>query len=180
MNLEVVNTTASGNLGIEIDLDRLSTDVEEVDFDPEKHQGAYVRIKEFESLITIYRTGKYIITGSKSEEEAYNCVEQFLELLFDKGVLQTPTQEWFSMRNYVCTGELDEPQNLNKLSIQLGMNYTEYEPEQFPGLIFRPESHSAVIFIFSSGKIVITGSKSIDVAKDAFQDLKQRLISNCE
>lgn len=179
MNLEVVNTTASGDLGKEIDIDRLSTDVEEVDFDPDKYQGAYVRIEGFEPLITVYRTGKYIITGSKSEEEAHNCVEQFLELLSDKGVLEIPEHEWFSMRNYVCTGDLDEPQNLNKLSLKLGMNHTEYEPEQFPGLIFRPENHLAVIFIFSSGKVVITGSKNINVAKEAFQDLKQRLMSNC-
>ena len=175
MCLKVVNTAASGDLGVEIDLNHLSADIEEVDFDPDKYQGAYVNIEGFEPHITVYRTGKYIITGSKSEEEAHNCSEQFLELLSDKGVLDAPEHEWFSMQNYVCTGELDESQNLNNLSIILGMNHTEYEPEQFPGLIFRPENHSAVMMIFSSGKVVITGSKDLNIAKEAFQDLKQRL-----
>ena len=175
MDLEVVNAVGSGDLGIEIDLNRLASDVKEVEFDPDKHPGAYVRLKEVGPLIMVYRTGKYIITGSKSDEEAYSCRKQFLMVLTEEGVLNEPEDEWFSMQNYVCTGELNQVQNLNALAIGLGLEYTEYEPEQFPGLVFRPDDHSVVILIFASGKVVVTGAKNIDAAEKTFQSLKENL-----
>jgi len=79
------------------------------------------------------------------------------------------------MQNYVCTGELDQVQNLNALAIGLGLDYTEYEPEQFPGLVFRPDDHPVVILIFASGKVVVTGAKDIDAAEEAAQSLKKYL-----
>lgn len=175
MNLEVVNAVGSGDLGIEIDLNRLASDVKEVEFDPYKYPGAYVRLEGVGPLITVYRTGKYIITGSKSDEEAYSCRKQFLKLLTEAGVLNEPEDAWFSMQNYVCTGELDQVQNLNALAIGLGLEYTEYEPEQFPGLVFRSDDHPVVILIFASGKVVVTGAKDIDAAEEAFQSLKEDL-----
>lgn len=175
MDLEVVNAVGSGDLGIEIDLTQLTADVEEVEFDPDKYPGAYVKLEDVEPLITVYRTGKYIITGSTSEEGAYHCRRRFLGLLSDRGLLDMQDDEWFSMQNYVCTGELDQVQNLNTLAIGLGLEYTEYEPEQFPGLVFRPDGHSVVILIFPSGKVVVTGAKDIDSAEEAFQSLKEDL-----
>jgi transcription initiation factor TFIID TATA-box-binding protein len=129
MNLEIVNAVGSGDLGIEIDLDRLSSEIEEVEFDPDKYPGAYIRMKGTDLLITVYRTGKYIITGAQSEAEANSCRTRFLHLLSEENVIGTPDDRWFSMQNYVCTGELDQIQNLNALAISLGLEYTEYEPE---------------------------------------------------
>lgn len=175
MDLTVVNVVGSGDLGTEIDLNRLAADLKSIEFDPEKYPGAYLRLKGVEPLITIYRTGKYIITGSESGEEAYSCRKEFLKLLTEVGVLDIPDDEWFYMQNYVCTGELDQVQNLSALAIGLGLEFTEYEPEQFPGLVFRPQNHSVVILIFGSGKVVLTGAKDTNEAKEAFQSLKEEL-----
>jgi transcription initiation factor TFIID TATA-box-binding protein len=73
MNLKVINAVGSGDLGVEIDLNQLTSAIDEVEFDPNNYPGAYVRLRGVEPLITVYRTGKYIITESKSEEEAYRC-----------------------------------------------------------------------------------------------------------
>ncbi len=175
MDLKVVNAVGSGDLGIEIDLNQIAADIDRIEFDPDKYPGAYVRIAEVEPLITVYRTGKYIITGSKSKEEAYDCRNQFLNLLAGEGVLDTPDDDWFSMQNYVCTGELNQVHDLNALTISLGLEHTEYEPEQFPGLVYRPDNHPVVALIFASGKVVVTGAKDIDKAENAFQSLKQEL-----
>jgi len=172
MDLEVVNAVGSGDLGIEIDLSELSSEMEEVEFDPDKYPGAYVRLEGLTLLITVYRTGKYIITGAQSEEEANHSRKRFLDFLSERNVIGTPDDRWFSMQNYVCTGELDQVQNLNALAIGLGLEHTEYEPEQFPGLVFRPDDHPVVILIFASGKVVVTGAKDIDAAEEAFQSLK--------
>jgi TATA-box binding protein (TBP) (component of TFIID and TFIIIB) len=53
--------------------------------------------------------------------------------------------------------------------------YTEYEPEQFPGLVFWPDDHPVVILVFASGKVVVTGAKDINAAEEAFQSLKEDL-----
>ena len=175
MDLKIVNAVGSGDLGTEIELTRLAADIQGVKFDPDKYPGAYVRIEGVEPLITVYRTGKYIVTGSKSDEEAYSCRHQFLKLLSEEEVLDKPDDDWFSMQNYVCTGALDQVQNLNALAIGLWLESTEYEPEQFPGLVYRPENHPVVILIFASGKVVVTGAKELNQAEEAFQSLREEL-----
>jgi transcription initiation factor TFIID TATA-box-binding protein len=107
MNLKIVNAVGSGDLGIEIDLSRLSSEIEEVEFDPDKYPGAYIRMEGTDLLITVYRTGKYIITGAQSEAEANSCRTQFLHLLSEENVIGTLNDRWFSMQNYVCTRALD-------------------------------------------------------------------------
>nr|AWM95337.1 putative transcription factor [uncultured microorganism] len=61
--------------------------------------------------------------------------------------------------------------NLNALAIGLGLEQVEYEPEQFPGLIYRPESAEGVVLLFSNGRVVITGCQSIDAAEKIFSRL---------
>ncbi len=72
-------------------------------------------------------------------------------------------------------GRIRPSSDLNVLAIGLGLEYTEYEPEQFPGLVFPPDDHPVVILIFASGKVVVTGAKNIDAAEKAFQSLKEGL-----
>jgi transcription initiation factor TFIID TATA-box-binding protein len=79
------------------------------------------------------------------------------------------------MQNFVCTADLDEPANLNALAIGLGLERTEYEPEQFPGLVYRPEDGDAVLLVFGSGKVVITGAKSVEQAEATFEDFREEL-----
>ena len=53
-----------------------------------------------------------------------------------------------------------------------------YEPEQFPGLIYRMENPKAVILIFSSGKLVCTGAKKEEEVHQAVMKLRQELDEN--
>jgi len=173
----IVNIVASGSLPLELDLERLSFDIGEslAKYDPEKHPGMYLRFDEDAPLITVYRTGKYIITGAESEEESEAFRDEFLALLSEMGVIAEPDDEWFSIQNYVCTGEMGRTQNLNALAIGLGLENTEYEPEQFPGLIYRPEHRECTLLIFATGKVVITGARDIQAAEDTFEELRQQL-----
>lgn len=170
-NLEVVNVVGSGALGIELDLERLATDIGEPNakYDPDKYPGMYLRFNGDSPLVTLYRTGKYIITGADSKQTVYDQREEFLSLLADMNVLEGPTDTTFSMQNFVCSGDLDSDLNLNALAIGLGLENTEYEPEQFPGLVYRPSEADSVILLFGSGRVVITGSPDLDAAKADFQ-----------
>lgn len=64
---------------------------------------------------------------------------------------------------------------LNALAIGLGLEYTEYEPEQFPGLVYQSIGHPMVILIFASGKVVVTGAKDTNDTEEAFPSLKEEL-----
>ena len=172
--VEIVNIVSSGSLGLEIDLESLSKEIGSIaDYNPEKYPGMYLRFGEHIPLITIYRTGKYIITGADSKDESYAVRERFLDLLSDIGVMERPDDDWFSIQNYVCTAKFEQSLDLHTLTIGLGLEQTEYEPEQFPGLIYRPNSDLGVVLIFASGGVVITGCRSIRDAEKVFSELEQ-------
>jgi transcription initiation factor TFIID TATA-box-binding protein len=172
--VDIVNIVDSGSLIVELDLEQVTSDIGSIaEYDPEKHPGMYLRLDDESPHITLYRTGKYIITGADSEEELYRTRERFLILLSEKGMIDTPNDEWFRIQNLVCTGELDQSLNINALAIGLGLEVTEYEPEQFPGLVYRPPEASNAALLFASGRIVITGSPDLNAAEEtsaALQD----------
>ena len=174
--VDIVNVVASGSLGVELDLNTIAKELPEiVDYDPEKYPGAYFRFGESRPLITLYRTGKYIITGAGSEEEAATIREEFLQLLKDNSILSAAEDDWYRVQNYVSTAEIGQSLNLSALAIGLGLEVTEYEPEQFPGLVYRPPEHDCVLLVFGSGQVVITGATTIEDAEQAFSDLRERI-----
>jgi len=174
--IEIVNVVASGSLDVEFDLELVATDINSIaEYDPGKYPGMYLRFGEDAPLITLYRTGKYIVTGADSEKEAQAIRKRFLNLLADNGMIPTPDDEWFRIQNLVCTAELGESLNLNALAIGLGLENTEYEPEQFPGLIYRPSGADCVVLLFASGRVVITGSPDLDAAEQTFSTLRDEV-----
>lgn len=176
-NLDIQNIVGTGNLDVEVDMSVLADDLEayEVTYDPDNYHGLYVRLDESSPLVTVYRTGKYIITGADSESELFNTKYCFLSLLSDTGILDSPEDDSFGVNNIVSTADLGYSVDLNGLSIALGLERTEYEPEQFPGLVYRPDGHPCVILLFGSGKCVVTGAPTLVAAEDAFERVRDRI-----
>lgn len=103
----------------------------------------------------------------------YRVNDQFLSYLTELGIeFNNSTLE---IKNVVAVGDLEREINLEALMIGLGLEQTEYEPEQFPGLIYRPMENHCVLLIFSSGKVVVTGGKTKEEDQTAFEDLKQEV-----
>jgi transcription initiation factor TFIID TATA-box-binding protein len=173
---KTVNVVGSGSLDVEFDLERVAGDIGSIaEYDPSKYPGMYLRLEEEAPLITVYRTGKYIISGADSEDAAHAMRERFLNLLADNGMIPERDDEWFQIQNLVCIAELEESLNLNALAIGLGLESTEYEPEQFPGLIYRPSKANSVVLLFASGRVVITGSPDLDAAENTFAALQDQV-----
>ncbi len=177
MSIEIVNLVGSGNLHTELDLEAIEEDMSTpyLEYDPSNYHGLYVRLKEVGPLITVYRSGKYIVSGCSSYEIIYETYEGFVMKMTELGIVGERQETDFGVQNVVCTATLDQDVNLNSLSIGLGLESTEYEPEQFPGLIYRPSDISAVLLIFANGKTIITGSQDLDVAEGAFNHLQTRV-----
>lgn len=180
--VEVVNVVASGYLDTELDLEAIAQEFDDVvNYDPEKYPGAYFRFNDDAPLITLYRTGKYIITGAVSEADAGRLRNEFLTLFNRYGIIPNANDAWFKVQNYVCMGDMGRSLNLSALAIGLGLEVTEYEPEQFPGLIYRPRDHACVLLVFATGKVVITGAQQIDTAEaafSAFRELAKKSLEN--
>lgn len=174
-SVQIVNVVGSGVLSYEFDLEELSAGFgSEAEYDVENYPGLYLRF-EGRPTITIYRTGKFIIYGADNVDEIYSTRDFLLNQLAELGAIASPDDSGFSIQNVVCTGDLEANQNLNAVAIQLGLDRTEYEPEQFPGLIYRPKTYNCVLLVFGSGKVVITGCKDLSAAQDAFESLSQKL-----
>lgn len=161
----------SGTLGVEVAVAQLTGDIDgaTTEYDPSNYHGLYVRFADEGPLVTVYRSGNYIITGSKTHEQLETTRNQFLRALSKLDILETVEDSSFHVQNVVCTADLERSINLSTLAIALGLEATEYEPEQFPGLIYRPSDLPSVLLIFASGKVVVTGSPDIETAETAFE-----------
>lgn len=182
--VEIVNVVGSGDIGVELDIAEVAADlpVPHTEYDPDNYHSLYVRLVNEGPLITLYRSGKYIISGCSSFEELHDTNLAFLQAISEIDGIGISLETGFTVQNVVCTGELQQPVNLNALAIGLELEAVEYEPEQFPGLIYRPEAFPAVLLVFANWNVVITGAADVETAEDAFGHLQtqvERLLSGC-
>lgn len=172
MNVE--NVVASTSLGMELDLSQLAMDMDGVDYDPDKFPGLVYRIHDPKAAALIFRSGKVVCTGA----ESIPAVEEALEHTFNKiaslglDVDEDPT---IHIQNMVASADLGESLNLNAIAIGLGLESVEYEPEQFPGLVYRLDEPDVVVLLFGSGKMVITGGKDQDDVTEAIDHVADEL-----
>lgn len=175
IEVEIVNIAASGDLGREVDIEQIAIDVNipVANYDPNVNSLTLRFEEDTGKLVFLYTSGAYIIRGGDSYDSLERVRQQFLQLLKDIGIeLNEPT---FEVKNVVCVADLEREVNLNHVLLELGLESTEYEPEQFPGLVYRPSESPCVLLVFASGKVVITGGDSYEVAEDAFTKLRDQL-----
>jgi transcription initiation factor TFIID TATA-box-binding protein len=78
---KIENIVASANLGVELDLYTIAQKVRNVEYEPEQFPGAILKLKEPRASLLLFKNGKIICTGSKSEREVRNAIEQAIKLL---------------------------------------------------------------------------------------------------
>jgi transcription initiation factor TFIID TATA-box-binding protein len=172
--VEVVNIAAVGELGIEVDVEQVAHDSElpVSNFDPE-FNATFLRFEEDGEMIILYTSGKYILRGGDDFDNMYLVNDQFLSHLSELGLeISDPSLE---VKNVVAVGDLGSEVNLEALMIGLGLEQAEYEPEQFPGLVYRPPEHRCVMLVFASGKVVVTGGRTESQDQEAFDHLRRKV-----
>lgn len=172
---ELVNAVGGGSLSQELDLQLLyeAVDGDEVRYDPEYWPGLYLRFTENSPTIMVFRTGKYNIAGAESVKELNETNEGFLDYIQKLGI--NTDQPSFNIRNLVFLDRYSKELNLDQVVIALGLENAEYEPEQFPGILYRPSGTEGTFLIFRNGKVILTGAKFSDDAKEAFANLFETL-----
>lgn len=175
--MELVNAVGGGDLQVELHLGELSQSIDTPvsRYDPEHHPSLYVKFDEEGATILIFRTGKYNIAGAKSVDELYSAHEKLIDKLLNMGLDIPEAEQSFELRNLVFVEDIDTEFDLAELAVGLGMENSEYEPEQFPGLQLNPPEDKGLFLIFRSGKVILTGVNNEKDAESSFSMLRKRL-----
>lgn len=127
--------------------------------------------KNIARYVAFYRSGTAIATGCESVEEFQSLateVESVMEPAIEQEVLR-------DIKNIVLTGDVRQAVDLSTLTLQLGFEDVEYEPEQFPGLLYRDSERDCVFLVFASGRIVCTGLDNVEEAETAAKGFIEEL-----
>ena len=173
MKTKIENIVSSITLNRELHLKKLSRAIKEIE-NPKQFPGIILHLYKPQVAMLIFRTGKVICSGARSKREIDSAVEILLKKLRKAGV-RIRGRPVVEIQNIVASSSLDFKVNLDTLAIEC-FN-TEYEPEQFPGLVYRLEEPKTVMLIFRSGKIIITGAKSPRDVNSAAEKTKEMVKS---
>jgi len=176
--IKIENVVASASLEHGIDLQAVVKAFPTVEYRPEVFPGLVFRTKRPRTANLIFRTGKMVCTGAKSERDARRVLKRILRKLKKMGMVIRGRMR-IKIQNIVASVILGGNVDLEGFyeiggKVDLGGRMM-YEPEQFPGVIYRMEDPRAVILIFSSGKLVCTGAKKEEEVHQAVMKLRQEL-----
>jgi len=170
----IVNTVGTAMLGQAFDLDTIALALEGGEYEPEQFPGLIYRIKEPKAAFLIFKSGKIVCTGARSPELAQEAVTIAARNLEEIGVA-TEKDPRIEIVNLVASADLGVELNLNLVSVSLGLENIEYEPEQFPGMVYRVHDPAVVLLIFGTGKIICTGARKVSDAEKAVDYLRREL-----
>jgi transcription initiation factor TFIID TATA-box-binding protein len=170
---QIQNVVASVVTNSTLDLDEIAATMPNVEFDPEQFPGLVYRLKKPKTATLIFNTGKMVCTGAKSEKDAKRAVHKIVKTLRESGI-KIPGRPAITVQNIVASASLGAELNLELAAVTL--ENSMYEPEQFPGLIYRMRDPKVVILLFGSGKIVITGAKFEHQVPEAAEKALNRLL----
>ncbi|SFT00878.1 TATA-box-binding protein [Halostagnicola kamekurae] len=173
-SITIENVVASTGIGQELDLESVAMDLVGADYDPEQFPGLVYRTQDPKSAALIFRSGKIVCTGAKSTDDVHESLAIVFDELRDLSI-QVEDDPEITVQNIVSSADLGRTLNLNAIAIGLGLESIEYEPEQFPGLVYRLDDPEVVALLFGSGKLVITGGKQVEDAKEAVDVISNRL-----
>lgn len=172
--IKIENVVASTSLGEELDLQAIALALTGSEYEPEQFPGLIYRLKEPKTATLLFRSGKVVCTGAKSLEDVHRAIRTVAEQIEDAGI-KVNTKPDVEVQNIVASSDLETEINLNAIAISLGLEKVEYEPEQFPGLVYRIDDPKVVVLLFGSGKLVCTGARKPDDVERAVEKITEEL-----
>ena len=161
-------------MGVRLDLKKIALKCRNTEFNPRRFGAVIMRLREPRATALMFASGKMCITGVKSAHNASLAAKKFAYIVERVG-FQPQDHLEFKVQNIVGTTDVGFPIRLEGL-VYAHSTYASFEPELFPGLIYRLVSLRVVFLIFVSGKIVITGAKTEQDLRQAFIKIKPVLL----
>jgi transcription initiation factor TFIID TATA-box-binding protein len=171
--IKIENVVASTDIKKVISLDRLLTILPASEYEPEQFPGLVYRLDEPKVATLIFRSGKIICVGARSTKAAREALKKTVKNIKKIGIRINENKIKVKIENIVVAVNLEKDLNLDQLAFQL--EGSEYEPEQFPGLVYRIYEPKVAFLLFSSGRVVCAGAKSLASVRKAVKKLKKKL-----
>ena len=171
----IQNVVAVASLDQKMDLMAIMKIFRNVKYRPKRFPGLVFRIKRPKTATLIFSSGKMVCTGAKSEKMAISAVRKVVRELRNEGFIIRGSPK-IEIVNMVGTADVGGDVDIEAVSDIL--DNTMYEPEQFPGLIYRMKEPKVVILMFRSGKLVLTGGKSEEQVNEAVDKIVSILTEN--
>jgi len=168
LHISIENVVASATLDQKIDLLAIMKVFRNVEYRPKQFPGLVFRLKRPKTATLIFGSGKMVCTGAKSEKQSRSAVKKVVRELKTNGIIILGKPK-IVIQNIVASANLH-----GKIDLETAadiMDNVMYEPEQFPGLIFRMGEPKVVMLLFASGKLVCTGAKHEDMVREAVEKL---------
>lgn len=166
--IKIQNIVASTSLEHDIPLIKLAEALPNTEYNPEQFPGLVMRIRDPKTSALIFSSGKIVCTGAKSMTKVKESIDNIIKNVEKIGI-KIKIKPIIKVQNMVASGAIGMDLNLNDLAMKL--ENTEYEPEQFPGLVYKLDGTRATFLLFSNGKIVCTGTRSESKLREALDKL---------
>lgn len=162
------NIVATVNLNCKLDLKTIALRARNAEYNPKRFAAVIIRIRDPKTTALVFASGKMVVTGAKSEAASLLAAKKFAKI-----IQQCDNQvsfKDFKLQNIVGSCDVKFPIRLEGLAYSHG-HFSSYEPELFPGLIYRMKVPKIVLLIFVSGKVVLTGAKDKEQIYKAFENI---------
>ncbi|EDL93672.1 rCG45623 [Rattus norvegicus] len=165
---QLQNVVSTANLACKLDLRKIALNAKNTEYNPKRFAAVIMRIREPRTTALIFSSGKVVCTGAKSEDESRLAARKYARVVQKLGF---PVRFFnFKIQNMVASCDVKFPIRLEILALT-HRQFSSYEPELFPGLIYKMVKPQVVLLIFASGKVVLTGAKERSEIYEAFENM---------
>jgi transcription initiation factor TFIID TATA-box-binding protein len=171
-SLKVQNIVATTSLNVPVSLTKLARSQSNTEYNPETFPGLVLRIKKPKSAVLVFSSGNLVCTGTKSIGQVKQVIDSVIKQLRKINV-KVKEKPKINVQNIVASGSINIMLNLNLLALKL--ENTEYEPEQFPGLVYKLAEPTATFLLFTNGKLVCTGTKNRKQLEESMRQLQKNV-----
>ena len=171
-HIRIENIVASAALGVEVPLEQIVSKLEGMEYEHEQFPGLVYRLQKPKAAALIFGSGKIVCTGARSIDDVNEVIKKVTKIIRQTGT-RVPSGYKVQVENIVASARLDANLNLDRIAFNL--ENSEYEPEQFPGLVYRMTDPKVAFLLFGSGKIVCTGGRTIKDVNIAVDKVYKKL-----
>nr|XP_060148590.1 LOW QUALITY PROTEIN: TATA-box-binding protein-like [Globicephala melas] len=165
---QLQNIVSTVNLGCKLDLKTTVLHAGNAEYNPKRFAAVIMRIREPQATALIFSSGKMACTGAKSEEQPRLAARKYARVVQKLGVLAKFLD--FKIQDMVGSSDVKFPIRLEDF-VLTHQQFSSYESELFPGLIYRMIKPRIVLLIFVSGQVILTGAKVRAEIYEAFENI---------
>ncbi len=174
--IQIENIIAYTQISELLDIKILSEKIIDSSYNPSEFNGLSIKYDKEKIAVIVLGTGKIFCTGAKEINDAIDKIKKVISQIKKIG-LEIKKDYKIKIQNIIATANLNKELNLESIAKNLIIQDVDYQPNVFPGLIYKTDDIHTILIIFNTGKIVCTGAKNIDDATNYIKKIEEKLSS---